>query len=626
MVQEEVQQVLRRNLDSANLAKLTALSNAKLHKFVADAILLAAPSSVFVCTDSAEDIAYVRDLSIKTGQEHKLSIEGHTYHFDGYYDQGRDKSVTKYLLQPGQDLGSRINSIDASVGTSEINSLMDGIMRGKEMLVGLFCLGPTDSAFSISCVQITDSAYVLHSEHILYRSGYEQFKRLGSSGEFFRFLHSAGELSHGVSKHIDKKRVYIDLNDEIVYSVNTQYAGNTVGLKKLALRLSINKSSQQGWLAEHMFVMGVHGRSDRTTYFAGAFPSACGKTSTAMLGGQTIIGDDIAFFRKLDGEVRVVNVEKGIFGIIRDVNPDDDPVIYEALHSAGEVIFGNVLVKDGKPYWLGMGGELPESGINYCGSWQAGDKGPDGKLASASHKNARYTISISSLSNRDELADSSDGVAVGGVIYGGRDSDTCVPVEQAFNWTEGIIAKGASLESETTAATIGAEGIRSFNLMSNLDFLSLPLGRYIQNNLDFGDGLDRVPLIFSVNYFLKGSDGNYLNGMRDKLVWLLWAELCVHGEVEKLKSPTGYIPRYSDLRELFRVNLAKDYSESDYVEQFTIRTPGLLSKLDRIEQIYREQVSDTPAIVFEVFSRHRNRLLSAAARHGDYISPLSLSV
>ena len=625
MASQDQKKLLQSKMTRENFDKLTALNNSKLHRFVAETIELAMPESVFICTDSDSDIAYIRQLAIDSGSEKPLAIKGHTYHFDGYNDQGRDKEVTKYLLKPGQNLGERINSTDSKSGTAEIHKLMKGIMAGKQMLVCFFCLGPTKSDFSIPCVQITDSAYVAHSEFILYRTGYEQFKSIGDSSDFFRFLHSEGELENSVSKNFEKKRIYIDLNDEIVYSVNTQYAGNTVGLKKLALRLAINKSSRENWLAEHMFVMGAHGPGGRVTYFTGAFPSACGKTSTSMLPGQTIIGDDIAYFRKKDRQIRCVNVEKGIFGIIQDVNFKNDPVIYKALTTPGEVIFGNVLITDGKkPHWLGMGCELPKEGINYSGKWQTGKTDAKGNKITASHKNARYTINISELANRDPMADDPRGVPVGGVIYGGRDSDTCVPVEQAFSWEEGIIAKGASIESETTSATIGAEGVRTFNLMSNLDFLSIPLGRYIQNNLDFARDIDNPPLVFSVNYFLKDEAGKYLNGITDKLVWILWAELCVNGDVEKLETPTGYIPKYADLKRLFKENLDKDYTKAEYVKQFSIRIPGLLAKIGRIRKIYTEQVSDTPQIVFDVFDKHQKRLEEAKAKYGECISPLDL--
>ena len=603
---------LKENPRIQNCDRLLALENPKLHKFVAEAIELTCPESVYVCSDSPDDITYIRQLARTSGEEKPLATEGHTVHFDGYHDQARDKANTKYLLPQGTDLGATLNSIDKQTGINEIRSLLKNSMAGRQMLVCFFCLGPTNSDFSIPCVQITDSSYVAHSEFILYRIGYEQFKKIGASEEFFRFLHSEGELQNCVSKNVDKRRVYINLEENIVYSVNTQYGGNTIGLKKLALRLAINKASKQGWLAEHMFIMGVHGPSGRVTYFAGAFPSACGKTSTAMLPGQTIIGDDIAYLRNKNHQIRAVNVEKGIFGIIRDVNSTDDPVIYEVLTKPAEVIFSNVLITDdGMPHWLGMGKELPKEGLNHSGKWHDGKKDAKGNTITASHRNARYTVSIYDLENCDHLIDSPQGVPLGAIIYGGRDSDTCVPIEQAFDWTEGIIAKGASLESETTAATLGAEGIRTFNLMSNIDFLAIPLGIYIQNNLNFAADVHNPPLIFSVNYFLKDKNGKYLNGMLDKKVWLLWAQLRVNGDVDAIQTPTGFIPKYQDLAGLFKNQLAATYSQHDYVQQFTIRVPQLLAKIDRIENIYKSQVPDTPRIAFEVFAKHRERFSRA---------------
>jgi phosphoenolpyruvate carboxykinase (GTP) len=614
---DNVNGLLRARLDEANLAKLLALKNPKMHAFVAEAIELAQPESVFVCTDSDEDLAYIRRRSVEAGEENQLAIKGHTFHFDGYYDQARDKANTKYLLAPGKDLGASLNSTDKEAGTKEVRAFLKDSMAGRQMLVCFFCLGPTNSEFSIPCVQITDSPYVGHSECLLYRPGYEQFKSIGDSPDFFRFLHTEGELENCVSKNVDRRRVYIDLDENIVYSVNTQYGGNTIGLKKLALRLAINKSSGEGWLAEHMFVMGVHGPAGRVTYFTGAFPSACGKTSTSMLPGQTIVGDDIAYLRKKGGEIRCVNVESGIFGIIRDVNSTDDPVIYEALTQPGEVIFGNVLVTDdGKPHWLGMGQELPGEGTNYSGKWHKGKTDDKGNEISPSHKNARYTVRISELSNCDEGLNDPEGVGVGAMVYGGRDSDTLVPVEQAFDWTEGIIAKGAMLESETTAATLGKEGVRTFNIMSNMDFVSLPLGRYIQNNLDFAEGIAKPPLIFSVNYFLKGKDGRYLNGM--------WAELRVHGDVEAIETPTGLIPKYEDLAGLFKRELGTDYTKENYIEQFSTRVVNLLAKIGRVEEIYKAKVPDTPQIVFDVFKAQRERLNAAKDKLGECISPFDL--
>ena len=615
--------LLRDKLGKENYGKLEALKNAKLMEFASKYVELFNPDSVFVRTDSKEDAAYLRKRAVELGEEKELAIKGHTIHFDGYFDQARDKENTKYLLRPDEVLGSDIKSVDREKGLEEIYDLFKNSMKGKEMYICFYCLGPTGSDFSISAVQITDSCYVAHSEDMLYRSGYEQFKKLKGSSNFFRLVHSAGELEGAVSKNVDKRRVYIDLENEMVFSVNTQYAGNTVGLKKLSMRLAIKRASEEGWLTEHMFIMGVYGPDKkRVTYFTGSFPSACGKTATAMLEGEKIVGDDIAYLRNIEGKIKTVNVEKGIFGIMQDVSQQNDPTIFEALTMPGEVIFSNVLVNEKNiTRWLGDGRDEPKKGVNFSGEWMPGKNGPDEKAAPYAHKNARYTIRLDALENCDDNLENPDGVEVGGIIYGGRDSDTSVPVAQSFNWTHGMLAQAAAIESETTAATLGQEGVRKFNLMANLDFLSIPIGRYIQNNLDIIEGIKKPPLMFHVNYFLRGKDGKFLNGMKDKHVWLKWMELRVNNDADAIKTPIGYIPKYEDLKKLFKSVLGKDYKKEEYSEQFKLRIPELIAKIDRIKNIYHAKVFDTPHILMKTLDDQKKRLEECRKKHGDYPPP-----
>ncbi len=621
---ETLTKTLQEKIAPDGMAKLEALGNERVLEFVGEAIALGKPETVKVCSDAPEDVAYVRRRAVELGEERPLETDGHTVHFDGYHDQARDKEATKYLLPEGVSLGPALNATEREAGLAEVRGFLNGAMQGKEMFVRFFCLGPTDSPFSISCVQCTDSAYVAHSEDLLYRAGYEELKRRGPEGRFFRFLHSAGRLTESnTSADVEKRRVYIDILENMVYSVNTQYGGNTIGLKKLALRLAIRKADREGWLAEHMFLMGVKGPGDRVTYFTGAFPSMCGKTSTAMLPGEQIVGDDIAYLRVLDDEPRGVNVESGIFGIIEDVNAQDDPVIYEVLTPPGEVIFSNVLVSGGRPYWIGMGQELPDEGVNYGGRWHKGKTDEKGNEITPSHRNARYTVSVRALANCDPHLDDPGGVVVAGIMYGGRDSDTTVPVQQSFDWVHGVVTMGASIESETTAATLGAAGVRKFNMMSNQDFLAIPFGKYVQNHLDFGSRLERPPVIFATNYWIKDEKGEYLNGKLDKHCWVKWMELRVNGDVEAIEGPTGLLPKHSDLVPLFRRVLDKDYPESDYVEQFTIRIPENLAKLDRVEATWRG-FEDAPEVVFEQFAAQRERLEALRSEKGDYVSPLDL--
>ncbi len=626
MQMSNAKELLKKKLTAENYSRLMAVDNVKIHEFVAHAIELTGPETVFVCTDSEQDVKYVRKMAVESGEERPLETPGHTYHFDGPNDQGRDREITKYLVPKTETLSKALNQIEREEGLAEIRGLLKDCMKGRTMILRFLSLGPTGSVFGIPCVQATDSWYVAHSEDLLYRSAYRQFCKIGKDENVFCFLHSAGELDENmVSVDVENKRVYMDYTKDTIYSVNTQYGGNTMGLKKLALRLAIRKADREGWLAEHMFISGVHGPGGRKTYLAGAFPSACGKTSTAMLPGETIMGDDIAYFRRINGEFRAVNAESGIFGIIQNVTAKDDPAIWDVLNKPGEVIFGNILVADKKPYWLGMGAQTPDKGVNFSGEWFKGKKDAKGSEIPLAHKNARYTVALKALANCDPELDNPDGVVLGGVMYGGRDGKASVPVQQSFDWAHGIVLYGASLETETTFAIIGTEGVMEINLMSIQDFLAIPLGKYIQNNIDFAKGLKKPPLVFGVNYFLKDKDGKFVNGMRDKHVWVKWMELRVHGEADAITCPMGQIPCYDDLVKLFKQVLGKKYTKEDYVKQFTIRVPENLAKIERVEKYHREHVPNSPKIVHDTLEATRKRLSDAGDTYGDYISPFDLA-
>ena len=610
-------------MSEADYQKICAINNHKVYEFVAKSSDMCNCEKIFVCSDSDEDIAHVRNQALATCEETALKLKGHTVHFDGIHDQGRDRQATKYLVPRGVSFGKALNQIDRQEGLVEVKGLLRDSMKGRTMVVRFISLGPPNSVFTILGLQCTDSWYVAHSEDLLYRPGYDVFRQSEPNREFLRVVHSAGKLTKNMtSSEHDKKCIYIDYMDSTIYSVNTQYAGNSVGFKKLAFRLAIRKANYEGWLAEHMMIMGVHGPGGRKTYFSGAFPSACGKTSTAMLPGETILGDDIAYLRDIGGAARAVNVESGIFGIIQDVNPEDDALIYKVLTSPGEIIFSNIMVKDGKPYWLGMGSDLPKDGTNFSGEWHEGKTDADGNKIPPAHKNARYAVALKAVENCDPELNNPMGVKLSGILYGGRDARAYVPVQQSFDWAHGIIAYGASLETETTFATIGEEGVPEINMMSTQDFISIPLGQNVCNNLEFGKKLKKVPLVFGVNYFLRErGNGKFSNAPQDKHVWIKWMELRVHGEAGAIRSPTGFLPKYEDLRKLFDRVLSKEYKKEDYAKQFTIRVPENIAKIERVQRFYQENVSDTPAELFEILDQQCKRLLEAKKSFGDYISP-----
>ena len=623
---EKYETLLKSKMSAEGYQKLTALDNEKLFNFIGEYIELLEPETVYMCDDSDADADYIRQKSLTIGEEHKLTKNGQTIHWDGYGDQARDKKNTKFMVSEERmaQMGG-LNCVEYQEGLAEIKSIAKGNMKGKEAIVKLFCECPTMSPFSIGCVQITDSTYVSHSEDILYRRGYKHFMQMENKDEFFQFVHSAGELDErGCSVNLQNRRIYQDLENNTVYSMNAQYAGNSVGLKKHSMRLAINKSGSEGWLCEHMFIMGCKNEEkNRTTYFCGAYPSACGKTATAMIPGESIVGDDIAYFKNIDGEFRAANVERGIFGIIRDVNGDDDPVIFRTLMGEKEMIFSNVLRgPDGNPSWQGMGVDAPKEGDNHSGTgWTEGKEDANGNVIPISHGNARYTLRMDYLENLDPAWDDKNGVVVGGVIYGGRDSDTSVPVEESFGWINGIIMKACTLESETTAATLGKEGVRVPQPMANLDFISYPIGKYIQNNLDFVNGMANPPRVYATNYFLRTADGDFCTHKLAKKVWLHWAEKRIHGEVEALETPTGRIPKYEDLQSLFKEIFNEEYTREEYDYQFSFRCDAWLAKIGRAIEFCKSKVPDCPGSVYETWDAAKATITAAKEKYGNVIKP-----
>jgi phosphoenolpyruvate carboxykinase (GTP) len=343
-----------------------------------------------------------------------------------------------------------------------------------------------------------------------------------------------------------------------------------------------------------------------------------------MLPDQTVVGDDIAYMRPWDdGYAHAVNIEQGLFGIIKDVNPDDDPVIYEAITTPRELIFSNVLITKGFPYWIGDGKPVPKKGVNFSGKWKKGKVDENSKEIPHAHPNARYTIRINELSNADVNLDSPEGVPIDGIFYGGRDSDTMPPVLESLNWEHGVFI-GAAVESETTSATLGAEGVRRPSPMANLDFVVVPLGKYLDNHRKFGNNLKICPKVFATNYFLKNKEGKYLNGMLDKLVWVMWAEGRTHNEFEAIETPVGFIPKYHDLRDLFRLYLNKDYSKKEYEDQFSIRITHLLEKLDRVEAMYKKD-KEIPEFFWNSLEKQRAELKDLGEKYNvETISPFDL--
>ncbi len=616
-------ETLRKVMSEEMLERLLRIRDPELHRWIADIVVTAKPSSVYVITGSDEDLEYVRKAALRNREEYRSKNPLHTVHFDGPRDIARDRKNTRILVPGGKKI-PLINTLDRDEGLKEVKQLLPGMMKDREMFVGFYCFGPKGSPFTLYGVQVTDSAYVIHNENILYRICYDEFVAKAPNIFYARFLHATGERDeNGWVRNIEKRRIYIDVEDYTTYSLNTQYGGNTIGMKKLMFRLCIYKGVREGWLCEHMFIAGIRGPGGRVTYVTGAFPAGCGKTSTTFT-ADTIVGDDLAIIRPYKGELRAVNPEIGMFGIIDGVNPHDDPLLYKVLTNPEvEVVFSNVLLtEDGEVWWRGKEGE-PRPGVNYAGKWWPGKRDEEGREIPPNHPNARFTLSLRHIETLDPRVDDPYGVPVSAMIFGGRDPNTWVPVEEAFNWEHGIVTKAASLESERTTAVLGRAGKMEFNPFAILDFLPVSVGEFVELHFRIAETDAKLPRIYSVNYFLRDEKGRFLNDKADKRVWLKWIELRVHDEVDAIETPTGRIPVYTDLVELFNKVLGKEYREEDYEKQFTVRVANLLEKVERIWRIY-EEIPDTPRKLFEILREEKERLKKAMSRWGPAISPFKL--
>ena len=411
------------------------------------------------------------------------------------------------------------------------------------------------------------------------------------------------------------------------------YAGNTLLLKKGNHRFTVDYDTyfRTGHeLSEHMFITGMTGPKGRKTFFAGAAPSGCGKTTTAMV-GTDFIGDDLAqLWISDEGTLRGVNPEKGIFGIVEDVNREGDPLLMKALREEGaEVIWSNVLIDEDKvPHWTGNGETLPIKGRNFQGEWWEGKKDADGRPVPLSHKNSRCTLDCRYIGNyTSEAAEDPAGVPIKVITYSGRDADTMPPIWVARTPDEGV-AIGASIVSAATATEIGAIGVRR-QPWANEPFIPGPLADYMDAQFQFFNSDmfsdEGRPVLAGLNYFLTheargGSGSGLLGEKKDVRVWLGWLELYAHGDVEAVETPIGMIPEYEDLKRLFEETADKAYPKKLYDMQFSLYIDNIVGRIDLQKEAYGKE-ENLPARLFEIYDEQKRGLLSLEERFGPVVAP-----
>lgn len=627
---EAARRLFAEKLAPEQLARIAGFENPAVLLKIANAIAMCQPDIVFINTGSEADRQFIRDLALEKREEEALPMAGHTIHFDLKEEQGRIIDRTYYVANDKELVSSLALRMSRPEALDTVRKGMVGIMRGKTMVVGFYSRGPAGAPVSNPAMEITSSAYVAHSAELLYRNIYSDFeKEVRHLDHFYTNIHSEG-LNR--AEDLPDARVLMDRAHRTTYAYKCTYAGNTLLLKKGNHRFSVDRSvyERRGLeLAEHMFITCMETPNGRLTGIAGAAPSGCGKTTTAMAGDH-FIGDDLAqMWIAEDGTVRSVNPECGIFGILEDVNREGDPVLMRCLREPGtEVIWSNVLIdENGVPHWTGNGEPPPERGRNFQGPWERGMKDAKGKEVPVSHPNARCTLSSKALSNYSPKAEDPAGVETRVITYSGRDSDTMPPVWESRNADEGVVI-GACIVSAATATEVGAKGVKRAP-WANAPFIPGSLADYMDAQFKFFNSEkidpDKRPILAGLNYFLtheaRGGEGKKLLGeKRDVKVWLSWLERRSHHDMAAIETPIGFIPCYEDLEKLFKERIDKVYPRDLYDKQFSLYIDNIIKRIDLQLEAYGKE-ENLPPQLFKVLQSQRGELMALRDKYGPIVTP-----
>ena len=513
-----------------------------LENWVEESAKLTKPSKVVWCDGSeAENNRLVDEM---LGDQTYIELNPKTYpgsylHRSNPNDVARTENLTFICTSQRADAGPTNNWMSPQDAKEKVTPLFDGAMRNRTMYVVPYVMGPEKSPYSKIGVEITDSAYVVASMKIMSRMGGVALERLGNSPDFVPGLHSLGDLD-------PERRFILHFPEEhLIWSVGSGYGGNALlGKKCFALRIASYMAHTQGWMAEHMLILGLEDPSGKVTYMAAAFPSACGKTNLAMMvsaleeQGYRVwtIGDDIAWMHiASDGTLRAINPEAGFFGVAPGTNEKTNPNIMDAVHH--NTIFTNVaLTPSHEPWWEGIDGPMPSGLVNWKGEVQKGSS------AAAAHPNSRYTVPAAQSPSISPRWDDPEGVPISALIFGGRRARLAPLVFESRNWQHGVFV-GATMASETTAAATGAVGVTRRDPMAMLPFCGYNMGDYFAHWLEMGAKLKNPPRIFHVNWFRRGADGRFLwPGYGENVRVLKWMIDRIEGKAGATETPIGNVP------------------------------------------------------------------------------------
>ncbi len=533
-------------LSSVPTTNLT--DNAALLGWVGEMTKLTKPDKVVWCDGSEEEKKRLTEQAVAEGVLVPLNqqkLPGCYLHRSNPNDVARVEHLTFICTPTKDEAGPTNNWMAPNEAYEKLGKLFDGSMKGRTMYVVPYVMGPIGSPFSKVGIELTDSIYVVLNMRIMTRMGKPALDMLGSSNDFNRGLHSMLDLSP------DRRFICHFPQDNTIWSVGSGYGGNVLlGKKCLALRIGSYLGREEGWLAEHMLILGVESPEGQTSYVAAAFPSACGKTNFAMLippkrfDGWKVwtVGDDIAWLRVgEDGRLWAINPESGYFGVAPGTNFKSNPNAMRTIQK--DTIFTNVAVTpDGDVWWEGKTDEVPEELTDWQGRpWKKGS------AEKAAHPNSRFTAPMTNNPVLSKAANDPEGVPISAIIFGGRRAGTVPLVLQSFHWQHGVFL-GATMGSETTAAATGQVGVVRRDPMAMLPFCGYNMGDYLAHWLYMRGQIKYPPKIFLVNWFRKNADGKYVwPGYGENMRVLKWIIDRAHVRVGGQETPVGWIPREGDI-------------------------------------------------------------------------------
>ena len=518
-----------------------------LQDWVNDVAALTEPERIHWCDGSESEYQQLVNHMLAAGDLHALNSDTHPncyLHRSHPSDVARTEHLTFVCTQHPEDAGPNNNWMDPKEGHAEVDALFKGAMRGRTLYVIPYCMGPIDSPLARCGVEITDSAYVAANMRIMTRMGTAALQRIEREGSFVKGLHSTGDLD-------PTRRMIMHFPEELtIKSIGSGYGGNALlGKKCHALRIASWQARQEGWLAEHMLIVGIENPQGEVHYVAAAFPSACGKTNLAMLippqglreQGWKVwtVGDDIAWLHLgEDGRLWAINPEAGFFGVAPGTGAKTNPNALAMLNR--DTIFTNVgLTDDNQPWWEGKGEGQPAY------DWRG--QPFDGKNGPAAHANARFTVSAKQCPSFSAQAEAPAGVPISAIVFGGRRAALAPLVYQARDWKHGVLV-GASMASETTAAATGAVGVVRRDPMAMKPFCGYNYGDYWAHWLSFAEQSQNLPQVFHVNWFRQDQNGKFLwPGFGENLRVLQWILGRCTGQAAAQETAIGYLPNSSDL-------------------------------------------------------------------------------